>query len=272
MLKKLLKHEWVETWKIPTFMLVALLVITVLAGLGFSAPIWESEMTGLTILMILLWLVYYFALIAVSIGITIYLAYRFYKSMFTDEGYLTHTLPVTARQLLLSKILPMCAWSALASLAIILSVFIFGAMAYMFLEPSANVSLAEFVQELQRAMKEVFGLEGGTNFVISLIALMVVGVFSGTLTVTGSITIGQLVGKHKILGSIGAYFAIMIVMQTLSMMVMFPSMFRMTFTAEDNVFVVMAPMYYGISIISLIIAVLLYILSEFIVKRKLNLD
>ncbi len=273
MLKKLLKHEWMETWKVPTFMLVALLVITVLAGFSFATPIWESELSGLTILMILLWLIYYFALIAVSLGIMIYLAFRFYKSMFTDEGYLTHTLPVTARQLLISKILPMCAWSALASIAIIVSVFIFGGMAFLFLEPNANVTLGEFLSELGRAMEELFAIENGVNFLVSMVVMMVVGTFSGTLMIVGSITIGQLVGKHKILGSVGAYFAIMTVMQTLSMVVMFPMMFQqMAYTSEDNVFAIMAPMYYGVSVIALVMTIVLYIVSEFIVKRKLNLD
>ena len=60
-------------------------------------------------------------LIAVSLGITIYLAVHFYKTMYTDEGYLTHTLPVGGRELLWSKLIPMAAWSLLTMLVVVLA-------------------------------------------------------------------------------------------------------------------------------------------------------
>ena len=113
MLGKLLKHEWREIWKIPAILLGILLVVSVFAGSTFFAPVWDSELSGLGILAMLVWMLYYFAIIGVSIGVTLYLAIHFYKTMFTDEGYLTHTLPVTSHELLLSKILPMMAWQML---------------------------------------------------------------------------------------------------------------------------------------------------------------
>ena len=97
MLGKLLKHEWKSVWKIPTILLCVLMGLAVLAGLGFASPIWDSGLEGLGVLAVLSWMVFYFAIMGVSMGIMLYLAVRFYRSMFTDEGYLTHTLPVTTR-------------------------------------------------------------------------------------------------------------------------------------------------------------------------------
>lgn len=267
MLKKLLKHEWKATWKLPTALILILQVITIFAGSTFASPIWDSDLEGLDLLVILVWMLYYFAIIGVSLGIMIYMAVRFYKSMYTDEGYLTHTLPVTSHQLLISKVLPMIAWSALAMLGILASVCIFGAMAVNYLQP--DVTVTEMITEI---MQEIM-VEGVIPFLISLLFLGVAGLLSGAMMIAGSITIGQLVGKHKILGSIGAYFAISTVVQILLVIVMIPFyLSEEIYYSSNNVFDVMTPTYFGMGVVALIIAVALYFISEFIIRRKLNLD
>ena len=99
MLGKLLKHEWKEISVIPCVLSVVLLVLSVISGFSFLG-IREGAADVSRFMTIMLWLLFYFALIAVSLGITIYLAVHFYKTMYTDEGYLTHTLPVSGRELL----------------------------------------------------------------------------------------------------------------------------------------------------------------------------
>lgn len=108
MLGKLLKHEWKEISVIPCVLSVVLLVLSVISGFSFLG-IREGAADVSRFMTIMLWLLFYFALIAVSLGITIYLAVHFYKTMYTDEGYLTHTLPVSGRELLWSKLIPMAA-------------------------------------------------------------------------------------------------------------------------------------------------------------------
>lgn len=100
MLGKLLKHEWKEISVIPCVLSVVLLVLSVISGFSFLG-IREGAADVSRFMTIMLWLLFYFALIAVSLGITIYLAVHFYKTMYTDEGYLTHTLPVSGRELAL---------------------------------------------------------------------------------------------------------------------------------------------------------------------------
>ena len=124
MLGKLLKHEWKSIWKIPTILLGALMGLAVLAGFGFASPVWDSSLDGLGVLAVLTWMLFYLAVLGVSLGIMLYLAVRFYRSMFTDEGYLTHTLPATSRQLLLSKVLIMAAWIFLSMVGVFASILI----------------------------------------------------------------------------------------------------------------------------------------------------
>ena len=116
MLGKLIKHEWKAVWKVPALLLGILMIIAAVAGLTFALPIWDSDWIGLPMSGIMLIMMFYVAMIGVSLGIVIYLAVRYFKNMFTDEGYLTHTLPVTSRQLLISKVMIMSVWELLSSI------------------------------------------------------------------------------------------------------------------------------------------------------------
>lgn len=271
MLKKLLKHEWAASWKIPTILLGALLVISVFAGFTFVAPVWESEMSGLSFLLVMVWMLYYFAIIGVSIGVVLYLAIRFYKNMYTDEGYLTHTLPVTSHQLLWSKMIPIAAWNVIATVGILISVCIFGCMAVLFLQPD-GMGLFETISFVIEEMVAELGIENIGAFVLSMIITGIAGICSGTMLLVGSITIGQMVGKHKVLGSIGAYFAINTVMQFVASACMIPYMFNAAFEETDNVFAISTPTYFMMAVVYIVMSVALYFISEFIIRKKLNLD
>ncbi len=271
MLKKLLKHEWAASWKIPTLLIGVLLVISIFAGFTFLAPVWESEMGGLSFLLVVVWMLYYFAIIGVSIGVVLYLAIRFYKNMYTDEGYLTHTLPVTSHQLLWSKMIPMAAWNVIATIGIFISVAVFGLMAIGFLRPD-GMGILETISYMAKGMTAELGIENLTSFIISMLAVGVAGVCSGTMMTIGSVTIGQLVGKHKVLGSIGAYFGINTVMQFAGSACMIPFMFGRVYEETENVFHVMMPMYFIMAAVYIVMAVGLYFISEWIIRKKLNLD
>lgn len=271
MLKKLLKHEWEASWKIPTILIGVLLVISLFAGLTFAAPVWESEMHGLSFLLVLVWMLYYFAIIGVSIGVVLYLAIRFYKNMYTDEGYLTHTLPVTSHQLLWSKMIPMAAWNVIATIGILISVAIFGLMAIGFLQPD-GMGIWETITYMAEEMVAELGIENMAGCGISMLAVGVAGVCSGTMMTVGAVTIGQLVGKHKVLGSIGAYFGINTVMQFVVSACMVPFMFNMAYEETDSVFGVLMPSYFIMAAIYIILSVALYFVSEWIIRKKLNLD
>lgn len=278
MLGKLLKHEWKESWKIPVVLIGILWILAAMAGLTFISPVWQSELDGLNVLLVLVIMAFYFSIIGVSIGIMLYMAIRFYKNMFTDEGYLTHTLPVSTHELLLSKIMVMSAWIFLSTAAIVVSLLIFSCLAAVFLMPEGH-SFANLLKDLNRLVHEfILYLDKGVmSFIGSLLFLVVVSIISGTMMIVGSICIGQMVKKHKILGSVGAYFALSTVIQIVSTVVLIPLMFYWSrryeaYTSADNVFQLMAPMYLLIGIVSLGISAGLYFLSEFLIRKKLNLD
>lgn len=280
MLGKLLKHEWKAVWKVPTLLIGVLMIIAVVAGLTFALPIWDSEWIGLPLSGMMLILLFYVAIISVGIGITIYFAVRYYKNMFTDEGYLTHTLPVTARQLLVNKVITMSAWNLIAVIAVVLSLVVFGGVTVLSLaakKGSFAVDILEALGELKEIWNHPF-FNGFTSFAVSGICMVLVSSISGTMMVIGAITLGQMVRKHRILGSIGAYFAINTVVQVVSMVIIFPIMIKMVTDEEflsnfeTSPFAFYTTMYAVMSVVFLVASVGLYFLSEYLLRKKLELE
>ena len=114
MLGKLMKYEWKNIWKAGTLMLLGMLVVTVIGCVvlrmpgGLVTEIADGNNMNATQSWFVLssfvatLILYVIMLLASTWGMLIFLGIRFYRSMYTDEGYLSHTLPVTANQLFLS--------------------------------------------------------------------------------------------------------------------------------------------------------------------------
>lgn len=280
MLGKLIKHEWKAVWKVPTLLIGILMIIAAIAGLTFSLPIWDSDWIGLPMSGIMLIMLFYVAMLGVGIGIAIYLAVRYYKSMFTDEGYLTHTLPVTARQILVSKVIVISVWELIGSIAVLVSLGVFGGVAVLSLASKEG----EFATLVMEALKEVGQLwnmpffKDFQLFGISTVGMELVSCFSGTMIIIASITMGQMIRKHRILGSVGAYFAISAVIQGIAMVIMFPITIKMItdnaflYRFETSPFSFYTILWVIISIVYLAVGIGLYILSEYLLRRQLELE
>ena len=281
MLGKLLKHEWKAVWKVPVLLIAVLMITAVLAGLTFALPVWDSEWVGLPLSGMMLILMFYFAMIATVLGITIYFAVRYYKNMFTDEGYLTHTLPVTARQLLLNKTITMSVWNLLAMIAVAASVFVFLVIMFLALAPkdgSFARDLVEAVKLWPEALNSPY-MDGFESFCFGALFTVLVGAFSNTMMLIGAISLGQMVRKHRILGAVGAYFGFQIIIQILSSAVFIPLMIKMADSSYyQNIyelqtpFPVLTPFYFMVAGASLVVGIGLYFMSEYLIRHKLELE
>lgn len=284
MLGKLLKHEWRAVWKVPTLLIAVLMLIAAAAGCTFALPIWDSEWIGLPLSGVMIIVMFYFAMIAVGIGIMIYFAVRYYKNMYTDEGYLTHTLPVTARSLLINKVITMTAWNLIGGIAVIVSLFVFGGVTFLALvskDSSYARELVEAFAQLPAVLRELWNepaLRGINGFCASIVFLVLASSFSGTMMIIGAINLGQMVRKHRILGAVGAYFAISCAMQFLTTIIIMPIMMMQINSAIDDMYMeaspfpVLTPMYVIIGVVSLGVAIGLYFVSEYLVRRQLELE
>ena len=271
MLGKLMKHEWLSVWKVPTLLIGVLLVASLLCGASFALPMWESDWVGLELSAVAMFLLYYMSIIVCSVGISVYMAVRFYKSMFTDEGYLTHTLPATSHQLLLSKVITMSCWNLISVIGIAASILILGGSVYLFLMDNFN-SLGYEFRRMMHELAQFEEMRGFLGLMFTSLFMIIVSTFGGTMMIVGAISLGQLVRKHRILGAIGAYFGISTVIQIVSMIVMFPIMFGAAMANQNNVFSVYNTMYLVIGLVYAGIGVGLYFLSEYLIRRQLDLE
>ncbi|MBD5474322.1 MAG: hypothetical protein HDR20_15930 [Lachnospiraceae bacterium] len=272
MLGKLMKHEWMSVWKVPTLLIGVLLVVSLLCGSAYGLPIWYSDWPGVPLSAISLFLLYYMAIIVCSVGITVYMAVRFYKSMFTDEGYLTHTLPVTSHQLLLSKVITMSIWSLIGMIAVVISVFILLGFVYIFLIDNFN-NLGYELRRLMHELAQLEELKGFWELMFTAFLMFIASTFGGTMIVVGAISIGQMLRKHRILGAIGAYFGITIVVNITSTIVMFPVRFGFAMTADlSDVLSVYNIIYLVMSLVYVAVGIGLYFLSEYLIRRQLDLE
>lgn len=234
MLGKVLKHEWKSTYKVGGLMLIMLICITFLGWLAFQSPMWlELSSTtyttripqgnlGVSVLNLastFTLMFYFIMLVVVGVGIIVYLAVHFYRTMYTDEGYLTHTLPVTEGKLLLGKTLIGGVWSLIISLGVIVSVF--AVLLFMFsamLPP--EYTLAQVWEELQTLYREdlagmvelmemMLGMKFSSYFVFMLVSV-ILSSFTGIMILFGVISLGQLFTRHRVLMAIVFYIGVQI--------------------------------------------------------------
>ncbi len=276
MLIKLFKYEWKFFWKVPATINLALIIITILGITSLISPLWTLDYDIIGALMATSLVFYYLAIFAGSIAVSAYIAIRFYKNVYTDEGYLTNTLPVTPRQIILSKLFVGVLWTAITGFVIICSILILIAVgSYSY----GDNSIMEIIYELMMAWNDVAELfrEIGFrpfSFTFLCIIYSTVSIFFSILMLYSAISLGQMFSRHKVAGAIIWYFVEHMVVQ-------FGSSILMTIM---GFFIVNRLDYYD-SLSSffdpiLILCILLYLLggfglyciTEYMLKKKLNLD
>ena len=103
MLRKLIKYDKRALRKISLSMFLVALVAGLLSGLCLRFQDKASEYLVLDLLISLVNLISIFALTVSMLVVIVFVALRFYRNFYTDEGYLTFTLPVRRTQLMFSK-------------------------------------------------------------------------------------------------------------------------------------------------------------------------
>ncbi|NBH15202.1 hypothetical protein D3Z36_13695 [Lachnospiraceae bacterium] len=284
MLRKLLKHEWKSVSKILFPLNLGIIVLTVIGCIILSTDIFDTK----NALPITLTLVMFYTLSIMTFsGITlIYIYVHFYKNLFTAEGYLWHTLPVTRTQLFHAKLLAGCFWCSLNSLFTVLSTAALGfaagfhaskdqidAAQNLFIDGFSSNAAGETAAGF--SFSDIFGFSP-VIFVILLLLTLLTACISSVLMGYLSILLGQLMEKYRLAAAIGFYIAIYLITQTLSSLAMLVPYIRLMLSGGDNsasffnsFFSTMIPT----AIISQIILILIfYVASLFLIRRTINLE
>ncbi len=277
MLGKLIKHEWKSTYKVGCLLLFAVVLITFLGWLAFQSPMWHNmESSGyrvnvLDILSIVTIIMYVLLLMGVVYGVMIYVAVHFYRTMYTDQGYLIHTLPVTKHQILGSKIFVSGLWMLFLGIGMILSVMMLFSSLIAAVMP-AGYSLSEAWGEIWGTFGELsefilyeFDLDILHSFVVLLIC-MLISPFTTVTILFGAISAGQFFTKVRVLMAIVCYIGILIVNNIFSSIAQNILIIPVSFGNYMDISTILN------TIINIMIAVGLYVVSWLVISKKLNMQ
>lgn len=265
MLGKLIKHEWKAVAKTLFFIHLAIVAMTLVGKILVSIKaVQKSEI--LTVSMVM---VYVLSVIAVGIGTHIYLAMRFYKNMYTDEGYLSFTLPVKSWEHIVSKGLIAIAWM------VIDGVVIFASIMLLAIPKKEYKDLVDSI--LHADWYDFWNLSGGEYLLLVYVVVNVLlGLCAVPLTYYVSISIGQLFKNHKMLFSVIVYVVIKNVQQVLGVVVtvisMLPSAMGNMDDSTPASMNVVHSMMGGSLLLQLVYCVGFFFAIKFIMDKKLNLN
>lgn len=271
MLSKLIRHEWKSTWKMIGIMNIFVAVITLLGVITIVSKIWNSESQHVMTFVILSTVFYYLSIVVISVAACIYIAVRFYRNLYTDEGYLMHTLPVTKNELLMSKTIVGSVQLLITSVVITLSFLVLGlSIFYNLGSGEQNQIIKELYYEAWPAIKNFFGASLGIN--IALFGFYcLISCISSVLMCFCAISVGQLFAKHKVMSAIFCYIGLYVVIQLVASFITVP--FTGISLLEESYIPAMVTGMMAIEIIATaVLCIVFYFVSQYIMDKKLNLD
>ncbi len=269
MLGKLMKYEWKATWKLLLPMNAFILVMSLFAFLTVkafdSSP--ESDIVFMSGVMVVLF--YLLSMFVVAVGTAIYLIYRFYTSVYGEQGYLLHTLPVDKHHIIIAKVLTSTLWVCLSAFLITCSWFL---MSVPYSLPS-GLSSYESITELMREMIESYigelgaGVVGSGFTIIMALFASFFTLLARVLKVAACISLGQISSNHKVLVSFAFYYGIYIVQH------IFRIIFYYIFSVFDDTSLFFYQGRWEISLMSgILYSVAFYLITWYFMEKKLNLD
>lgn len=261
MLGKLIKHELKATSRLLIPLYLVLLCISIINRILYQSGINDGILGFFTGFLMITQIV---LIIAIFVTTVLFMIIRFYKNLLSDEGYLMFTLPVNTHQLIISKLLVTIFWLIVSIIVVLTSLYIVFA---------TSGSMSFIISEFQKAIIELntqFGVNGRLIF-SGMILLILISIVSYILLFYTSIAIGQLFSKHKIIASFVAYAVLYNAIQLLMVAVLV--LLSYALSGNPNFTTLIPQIIFPVGIvISLLICVVFYVTTNFIFRKKLNID
>ena len=218
MFAKCLKHELKATSRVLVPLFICMIIVSIAATVCFGAlmaleGVTVDNMTEngeiiigeaqeqsllynvLDIVTMLLFIAFFVVMIMSVVSVFVLMIRRFYTSFFTDEGYLTFTLPVTVDCHILTKSVSMMIWNVISYVAMVISVaiFIFG----LYLSIPEAFEIDEYVKVALEQVFDEFGRIYGSTIAFAVVQSVVSSIAS-FLLMYFSISVGcMLTKKHR---------------------------------------------------------------------------
>lgn len=275
MLKKLLKYDFLATFKIWWIAAVTSLGLSFLGGYAVTLiraprdlPQVVDASAGLMLFISI------FSLFAFMILSEIIILVRFYKNFFTDEGYLTFTLPVKTGSLINSKLI-MSVAVTIATL-IMLAVDVCIILGIGFFDMIVDNELFKFVAEVIDEIVAEFGFYLILYILEAIVIFILASAFSLLLMFCCIALASLITKKGRVATAIAIYYGVNCVLSFFMEMVMIFGVSglaqRMEALSNKTACPVTAVILLAIILLFGLLSVMLYTLQYFMVDRKLNLN
>ena len=221
-----------------------------------------------------------YVIIVISLTLLTYvlMCERFYKSMYSEQGYLTHTLPVNPLSNLNARLITSLVWLLVSGIILVLSIMAI-AMAdspSRFIEDLRSLSY----HEMDSAAMYAFGWHLPVVLLIFLL-LILAACANALLLVFAALSLGQLANLHKIRAAIGFGVALGFLEQIIVTMIIVhvPDLFSITVNVDmsyDEIRMLVRRSSQGSVLLMIgffaVFAALYYTICAVIVKKHVNLE
>lgn len=278
MLGKLFKYEFKNTAKLMLTIYGIFIITTIIASFSFSSDAMQNDIDAyppiIQLLIFAAIMLYFLSIFALFIVTYVYVCIHFYKTMYSDQGYLTHTLPVKPMTLFNVKLTTSWVWMMGSMGLLFLSIFsiMTGATRGEIIWANRHIQW----EVAQSQFESMFGMSIG-GFTLLMIVLMAFSCVSYLLMVYASISIGQLFNQHKIVWAIVAGIVIYFIEQTVGSIILLltgGSFFNTYVYADALTFydLLVSPPMIASMVASVLFTIAFYVICVVIQKKHINLD
>ena len=269
MVKKLFKHE------INAYLRIMLPVYVCLMGvaiLGRLIQIFEADTTIYSVINGSSIFAYVVAVLICFGFSTFFSITRFYKNLFTGEGYLTFTLPATPTQHLWVKLLTSMLFAFASFVVVLLSLM--------------TITLGDAFNECVKAlvyMAKIYIPKIGFHiwlYLLEAVILLILTVSFGYLLYYACISIGQLSKKNRVLCAVGVYIGYYFITQilatifgvVLTVIANTPFMKVISQFAENHTYAFVHIIFCVLIVLAAVMSFVCFIITRHIMTKKLNLE
>lgn len=275
MLKKLMRYDFKSVFKLWWIGAVSTLALSVIGGFISEIFVTERDIPEpIYVLAIFGAVLVYIGFIAFAIFSEILVYLRFYKNLYTDEGYLTFTLPAKRQSILNSKVFLGAVTSILTGIVLGIDSLIVTVISYR-----KEIFTPEFIKDTKEFIEYFFEDQYYYYLFIYIVQALIIFALLSLVSILfayGCITIASVIAKKaKILVAIGIYYgatSVLGFLMTIFFLFGATSLFDLLFELSelDGLNSVMLLLFMVIFILCAVCCVLYYI-THWCIDKKLNL-
>lgn len=276
MLRKLLKYEFKASGRILLPIYGALVLLGAVSGIftGINPELtWDNRF--LSLLQVLLIVIYSALFAASAIFAVIISIIRFKKNLLGSEGYLMHTLPVTASSNIAAKLIVSMCYQILSVVTAFVSIFMFILSTWIVCGGIQNFTTSD-INDILIAwdqIKSMLTAQMATNFAfyaLETVILSLAAIAGFDLMIYAAMSIGYSFNSNKTAKSVLTYIGFYVATQIINLFLI-----RIFYPVASNIpsgYAAPHAFFLGLTVLYLVYAIVYFFITNYFLKNKLNLQ